>query len=88
MIELTMEQIRYYRLHAHHRPADAVDPAAVLCFVPRVNDVFVAARRAGVGHVPVPDVYEYLHERRPAACHGIDAAVLLLRRYGSCCSAL
>ena len=33
-----------YRLHAHHRPADGADPAPVLCGVPRVNDVFGAAR--------------------------------------------
>ena len=32
-------------------------------------------------HAAVPDLYEYLYECRSAACHGPDAAVLLLRRY-------
>ena len=69
------------RLSAHHHPADGADHPPVLCGVPRLHAVFGADCGRCRRHAAVPDLYEYLYECRSAACHGPDAAVLLLRRY-------
>lgn len=68
-------------LSAHHHPADGADHPPVLCGVPRLHAVFGADCGRRRRHAAVPDLYEYLYECRSAACHGPDAAVLLLRRY-------
>ena len=76
---------RGHHLHragpAHHHPADGADYPSVLCGVPRLHAVFGADCGRRRRHAAVPDLYEYLYECRSAACHGFDAAVLLLRRY-------
>lgn len=69
------------RLSAYHHPADGADHPPVLCGVPRLHAVFGADCGRRRRHAAVPDLYEYLYECRSAACHGPDAAVLLLRRY-------
>ena len=64
------------------RPIEyGADHPPVLCGVPRLHAVFGADCGRRRRHAAVPDLYEYLYECRSAACHGPDAAVLLLRRY-------
>ena len=61
--------------------AEPAHRAPVLCILPRVHAVLLAARGRRCRHVPVPDVHEHLHECRSAAGHGSDAAVFLIRRH-------
>lgn len=75
------EELGFLGLSAHHHPADGADHPPVLCGVPRIYTVFGADCGRRRRHAAVPDLYEYLYECRSAACHGPDAAVLLLRWY-------
>lgn len=75
------EELGFLGCPAYHHSADGADHPFVLCGVPRLYAVFGADCGRCKRHAAVPDLYEYLYECRSAACHGPDAAVLLLRRY-------